>query len=136
MNWIEKVTVVAIAVGCSIGSALAQDKTADFIQGVYARDGRCDKVQAIEAGAPKTADTVTDTLTSAGFQAWAGNCVFEDITEKEKGRSYQARVKCTEGTKSWVEKDDFLLDPSGNLITVWTDGEKSQYVKCESGKGK
>lgn len=135
MTRIAKFAIVAAAVGCSFGSAHAQTKTADFIQGVYARDGRCEKVQAVEAGAPKNADTVTDTLSSAGFQAWAGNCAFEDITEKEKGRSYQARVKCTEGSKTWVEMTDFLLDPSGNSITVWTDGEKSQYVKCGSGKG-
>jgi hypothetical protein len=50
--------------------------------------------------------------------------------------SYEARVKCTEGDKSWVETDVFKVDPSGNLITVWTDGEKSEYVKCGSEKGK
>src|SRR5512135_3312578 len=94
---IANVAVVALALAGSIGSAHAQGKTADFIKGVFARDGLCDKVQAIEAGAPKSADTVTDTLTSAGFQAWAGNCVFDEITEKEKGLTYEARVKCTEG---------------------------------------
>lgn len=135
MTRMQKLALI-LALFCATDPAWADGKTADFIQGVFARDGRCDKVQAIAAGAPRSADTVTDTLTSAGFQAWAGNCVFEDITEKEKGRSYQARVKCTEGSKSWVEMDAFLIDPSGNLITVWTDGDKNEYVKCGSEKGK
>ncbi len=116
-------------------AAAENNVRADFIAGVFAKEGLCKKVEAIEAGGPKNIDTVTETLTAEGFRSWEGNCNFETITEKEKGRSYEAKMKCIEGPEEWTETNTFDLDPSGNAITVWIEGEKHQYVKCGSGKG-
>ncbi len=53
-------------------------------------------------------------------------CDFETITEKEKDRSYEAKMTCIEGAQEWTETNTFDLDPSGSAITVWIEGEKHQ----------
>ncbi len=127
--------VAVLALAWMAGPASADGKRADFISGVFAKEGLCGKVEAIEAGGPKNIDTVTETLTADGFRSWEGNCDFETITEKEKDRSYEAKMRCIEGPEEWTETNTFDLDPSGSAITVWIEGEKHQYVKCGSGKG-
>jgi hypothetical protein len=129
------VSILAGVLALSQPSSAENDVRADFISGVFAKEGLCKKVEAIEAGGPKNIDTVTETLTPDGFRSWEGNCDFVTITEKEKGRSYEAKMQCIEGPEEWTETNTFDLDPSGSAITVWIEGEKHQYVKCGSGKG-
>jgi hypothetical protein len=123
---------IAVVAVCTASSAAAEGKRADFIQGTFAKPGLCDKVAAVAAGGPKNIDTVTETFTAAGFRSWEGSCDFETITEKEKGRSYEAQMRCIEGAEQWTETDTFDIDPSGQTITVWIDGDKHEYVKCGS----
>jgi hypothetical protein len=123
-----------IMAAVTAGSAEAAT-TASFIDGVYAREGLCDKWKAVEAGGPRNLDTVTETLSAEGFRSWEGNCDFDTVTEKEKGKVYEAKMKCIEGASEWTETNTFNLAPSGDAITVWIEGEKHEFVKCGSGKG-
>lgn len=116
--------------------ASADSARADFIEGVFAKPGLCEKVAAVDAGGPKNVDTVTETFSADGFRSWEGSCDFVSITEKEKGRSYEAQMKCIEGPEEWTETNVFELDPSGNAMTIFIDGDKHEYVKCGSEKGK
>lgn len=123
---------IAIVSVLAASPVSAEVKRADFIQGTFAKPGLCDKVAAVAAGGPKNLDTVTETLTPDGFRSWEGNCDFETITEKEKGRSYEAKMSCIEGAAQWTETNTFDIDPSGQTMTVWIEGEKHEYVKCGS----
>lgn len=124
-----------VAVAFTAGAASAASTPAGFIDGVYAREGQCEKWQAIEAGGPRNIETVTETLTSEGFRSWEGNCDFETITEKEKGKVYEAKMQCIEGAAEWTETNTFVLQPSGGAMTVWIEGEKHEFVRCGGKKG-
>jgi hypothetical protein len=133
---IKRTVAVLTAVLAAAGPAAAAGKRADFIDGVYAKEGLCEKVAAVEAGGPKNVETVTETLSPEGFRSWEGGCDFDAITEKEKGRTYEARMTCNEGAQEWIETNQFILDPADATITVWIEGEKHLFVKCGSDKGK
>jgi hypothetical protein len=128
--------IVGLAVAAlTARAASAAGTAAGFIDGVYAREGQCEKWAAVEAGGPRNIETVTETLSAEGFRSWEGNCDFETITEKEKGKVYEAKMQCIEGPEEWTESNTFILQPSGGAITVWIEGEKHEFVKCGSGKG-
>jgi len=124
----------ALLVGALITSvgAAAEGRRADFITGIYALEGRCEKVAALAAGGPKTVQTVPETLTSEGFRSWEGGCDFVSIAEKEKGRVYEAQMTCVEGAEEWTETDTFTLDAAAGAITVSVDGDEHRFVKCGS----
>ena len=64
------VSILAGVLALSQPSAAENEVRADFISGVFAKEGLCKKVEAIEAGGPKNIDTVTETLTADGFRSW------------------------------------------------------------------
>lgn len=118
------------------GSALAAEgPRAAFIDGVYAMEGRCAVWAALEAGGQRNIDTVPETLTADGFKSWEGGCIFESLTEKEKGRLYEGRMHCSEGLDEWTETDTFAVDAAARSITVTVEGKSSRFVKCDSKKG-
>jgi hypothetical protein len=112
--------------------ACAEGQRASFIDGVYAMEGRCEKVAALAAGGPKNVETVPETLTSEGFRSWEGGCDFILITEKEKGRVYEAQMSCIEGPEEWTETDTFTIDSATGAITVSVEGDEHRFVKCGS----
>lgn len=117
-------------------AAAAKDKTASFINGTYAMEGRCEKWAAIQNGGPKSVETVPETLTAAGFESWEGGCEFLSIKEKVKGRKWTARMECWDAAEHTFETDTFELDPKSGNIKVTTDGKPSVFVRCDEGKGK
>jgi hypothetical protein len=136
MTEFRMISAILLAVTCAASPANSEGVRADFIVGTFAKPGLCEKVAAIEAGGPKNVSTVTETLTAEGFRTWEGGCDFVTVTEAEKGKVYEASMRCSEGAQEWTETDKFILDPSGNAITVWVEGEKHEFVKCVSEKGK
>jgi hypothetical protein len=117
------------------GIALAGGQRATFIDGIYAMEGRCESLVALDAGGPRTVETVPETLTAEGFKTWEGGCDFAGIEEEVEGRVFVATMTCTDGADEWKETDTFTVDPADRSITVAVDGESSRYVYCGSGKG-
>ncbi len=116
----------------AVAPASADGQRATFIDGVYAMEGRCEKVAALAAGGPKNVETVPETLSSEGFRSWEGGCDFISITEKEKGRVYEAQMSCVEGPEEWTQTDTFTIDAATGAITVAVDGDEHRFVKCGS----
>jgi hypothetical protein len=108
---------------------------ADFIEGTYAMEGRCEALAAIKAGAPKNVSTVPETLSADGFDGWEGGCTFGSIKVLEAGKRWSSEMACAEGADEWVETDEFLLDSTSGKITVTVEGKTSVFVRCDDGKG-
>ncbi len=115
--------------------AAAGEVKGDFIgPGVYAMQGRCEKLEALAKGGPKNVETVPETLSVNGFEGWEGACTFRSITEIEKGKKWQASMDCHEGGEEGPESDIFERLQDGSLkVTVM--GKSSIFVRCDKDKG-
>jgi hypothetical protein len=103
--------------------------------GTYATEEGCKKLAAIQAGGDKNVGTVPETLTEDGFETWEGACTFTSFTEKDKGRSWTARMACAEEALEGSEQDLFERMDDGKIkVTVM---EKATILqRCDAEKGK
>lgn len=119
----------------AVGPAHAAVKGTFVGPGTYATEEGCKKLAAIESGGDKNAGTAPETLTEDGFETWEGACTFTSFTEKDKGRSWTARMACAEEALEGTESDLFeRLDDGKIRVTVM---EKATLLqRCDAEKGK
>jgi hypothetical protein len=103
----------------SAGIAHAAVKGTFVGPGTYATEEGCKKLAALAAGGDKNVGTVPETLTEDGFETWEGACTFTSFTEKDKGRSWTARMACAEEALEGSEQDLFERMDDGKIkVTV------------------
>ena len=123
--------IAPLSLICGVAAHGAEVK-ADFIKGTYVIEGRCEKLAKINAGGPKNAGTVPETLTSDGFQGWESGCSFKWIKQKKKGQVWVARMACAEEAEEHEETDTFKLNNKDGSLTVIVDGETTKFVRCDA----
>lgn len=104
-------------------------------EGTYASEEGCRKLAALAAGGDRNLGTVPETLTAEGFEGWEHRCTFTSISEKIEGRSWVAKMTCTEGD-SEDERTTTFEKLDGDRFKMTTDGETDIYVRCGAVKGK
>jgi hypothetical protein len=116
-----------------LAAPAAQAKvTADFIEGTYAADDGCDKWRAVEAGGPKTIDTVPEVLTKDGFKSWEGGCEFTQVLEHAPGKIYLGIMYCSEGQTFVPDMTVFIRNDDGSLDVAGTGEEApTNYRRCD-----
>jgi hypothetical protein len=126
--------VFGIALIASV-PALAAVKGTFIGPGIYATTEGCQKLAELEAGGEKNVGTTPETLTEDGFSTWEGACTFVSFTEKDKGRSWTARMACAEESLEGTESDLFEKMDDGKIkVTVMESSTVLQ--RCDAEKGK
>lgn len=127
--------IAALAAMFIPAGALAKEK-ASFIEGTYASEEGCRKFAAIEAGTPRTVETVPEVLTADGFRSWEGACEFTKVLEHEPGRMWLGFMVCSEGAII-TPQSVVIIKGEGDSLEVGADGENEPeaYHRCDAGKG-
>ncbi len=115
--------------------ALAKEK-ASFIDGTYASAEGCKKLAAIEAGGPRTVESVPEVLTADGFKSWEGACEFTKVFEHEPGAKWLGFMVCSEGAIITPHSVVIIKGEADQLdVASDEDSEPEVYHRCDAGKG-
>lgn len=117
--------------------ALQAKESASFLQGTYATEEGCQKLQALAAGTQPSLETVPDTLTANGFKSWEGSCEFTKIYEHEPGKVFLGLMFCVEGQTLTPVNFVFVKNDDGSFEVAATGQDApEQFKRCAAGQGK
>ncbi|MGH1418608.1 MAG: hypothetical protein ACRBCJ_07105 [Hyphomicrobiaceae bacterium] len=117
--------------------ALAQVK-ADFLVGTFASAKGCKMYNKLQAGTPRSIETVPDTLDADGFHGWEGACEFTKVWQHQPGMIWQALMYCSEGNTAGPQMFSFARDPETGTFDVSSIGqqEPETFHLCDKKKDK
>lgn len=125
-----------LAVGFLPTAVLAKEQ-ATFIEGTFATEAGCAKLEALGKGTPRNVETVPDVLTKDGFQGWEGSCEFTRIDIHEPGKVWIGLMYCVEGATMAPQTYAFIKGGDGSLEVAATGEDEPQvYRRCDADKGK
>lgn len=131
-----RIAVFVTALLVASGAAVAKEKAA-FIEGTYATQEGCDKLDALAGGKPRSVESVPDVLTSDGFKGWEGACEFTKVYEHEAGRVYIGLMFCGEGATLAPQTYAFIKGEDGSFeVAASGQDQPDLYVRCDQRKRK
>jgi len=133
---------ISSAVGCcplalllSIATASAAEPVkASFLDGVWATEDGCIKQAALDAGADRNVESVPETLTADGYHMWEGSCTFASVAGNGE-RKWTVKTSCGQEAEEWEDTESWVMDPGGARLEVTLEDKKTEFVRCEAGKG-
>lgn len=128
--------VLAVLAVCAAGAAATE--RAGFLAGTYAAGKGCEMLAKIEAGGPRTVETVPETLDADGFHGWEGECDFTKVFEHEPGKVWIGLMVCVEGAQFTPETYLFMKSEADDSFEVAAQNQElpELYSRCTGGKGK
>lgn len=130
MRWLVTLLVL-------LPAGVSAKEKASFIEGTFATDEGCKKLAAIDAGAPRTVESVPEVLVAEGFKSWEGACEFTKVFEHDPGRVWLGFMVCSEGAII-TPQSVVIIKGEDDSLAVAADGEDEPevYHRCDAGKEK
>lgn len=128
---------VAFLAACLVTTAAEAKEQAAFIDGTFATEAGCAKLEALATGTPRNVETVPDVLTKDGFLGWEGSCEFTRIHEHEAGKVWIGLMYCVEGATMAPQTYAFIKGGDDSFEVAATGEDEPQvYRRCDAAKGK
>ncbi len=123
-----------LAVSGMLAAPLAAKERGTFIDGTFATEKGCKKLEAIAGGKPRNVETVPEVLTADGFVGWEGSCEFTKVFEHEPGQVWVGLMYCVEGASMNVATYAFTkTGPDSFDVSGGGSDEPEEFRRCEAG---
>ncbi len=128
-------TAAALAAALCVAATAEAKERGTFIDGTFATEKGCKKLEAIAKGKPRNVETVPEVLTATGFAGWEGSCEFTKVFEHEPGQVWVGLMYCVEGASTNVATYAFTKTGPGtfDISGGGSSDEPEEYRRCEAG---
>lgn len=117
----------------ALAAAADAKERASFIEGTFATEKGCKKLEAIAKGKPRNVETAPEVLTADGFAGWEGSCEFTKIFEHEPGQVWVGIMYCVEGAATNAATYAFTKTGPDTFDVAGGGGDEAEeYRRCEA----